>query len=200
MAPPTLEQPTCDRTHSTMSPTQSAISSVFVYTCERHNSTAASNPLSAFSMIPRKFHFRKYHIPMYFLKLQPVSDTSWGKKARFDQLVSTIYSLLKSHSVADLIPLIAHKVTIKKFTTQQEVTKVMHRIQSFIFNVIHLQAIVFLNMSCKTVNVKSDKLNDRPSGLTFLQFSFEIDSVDTNPRICQKKFDLLFCLLFPKHQ
>ena len=155
---------------------------------------------SAFRMIPQTGHFGKDKIPIFLPKLQPISDTACWKKDRFGQLASTIYGLLKSHSVAYLTPLIAREVPIKKFTAQHEATKFMHKVWSFVFGINHLQAIVFLNMSCKTVNVKSDKLNDRPSGLTFLQFSFEIDSVDTNPRICQKKFDLLFCLLFPKHQ
>ena len=61
-------------------------------------------------------------------KLQRVSDTVWRKKSVFDELTSTIYGLLKLHSVADIIPLIAHEVPIETFTAQQETTKVMHKV------------------------------------------------------------------------
>ena len=64
-------------------------------------------------MIPFTVHFQKYHIPTSLLKLQPVSNTVWRKKAGFRQLVSTIYGLLKLHSVYDLIPLIAREVPMK---------------------------------------------------------------------------------------
>ena len=79
-------------------------------------------------MIPRTAHFRKYHTNTSLPKLQPVSDTMWWKKYGFDQLTSTIYGLLKSHSVADIIPLIARKVPIEKFTVQQEAIKVMYKV------------------------------------------------------------------------
>ena len=79
-------------------------------------------------MIPQEVHFAKYHINTSLPKLQPVSDTEWWKKYGFDQLTLTIYGLLKSHSVADLIPLIARKVPIKKFTAQQDTIKVMYKV------------------------------------------------------------------------
>ena len=80
-------------------------------------------------MIPCTFHIGKDDIPTSFPKLQPVSDTVWQKKSSFDQLVLTIYGLLKSHPVADLIPLIACEVPIETFTAQYEATKVMHEVQ-----------------------------------------------------------------------
>ena len=83
---------------------------------------------SAFSIIPHIGHFGKYHIPIFLPKLQPVSDTACRKKDIFGQLALTIYGFLKLHSVADLIPLIAREVPIKKFTAQQEATKVMYKV------------------------------------------------------------------------
>ena len=56
-----------------------------------------------------------------------------------------------------------------------------------VFNVNQLQAVAFINASVKTVNVKSEKLNERPDGLTLLRFSCDIYSVDIDVRICQKK-------------
>ena len=150
-------------------------------------------------MIPRTVHFGKDHIPTSLPKLQPVSNTAWRKKDEFDQLASTIYGLLKLQSVADLSPLIAYKVPIKTFTTQQEATKVMYKVQRCVLNVNHIQAVVFLNTSGKTVNVKSDKLNEIPGRITFFRFSREINSVDIDPCIRQKKIDLQLCLCFPQH-
>ena len=118
-------------------------------------------------MFPWNFHFGKDHIPTSLTKLQPFSDTAWQKKAGFDQLAPTIYSPLKSHSVANIIPLIAHELPIETFTAQNEATKVMYKVRCCVFNVNHLQAVYFLNVSGKTVNVKSEKLNEIPGGLTF---------------------------------
>ena len=85
--------------------------------------------------------------------------------------MSDIYGLLKSHSVANLIPLIAREVSNETFTAQQEATKFVHKVRRCIFNVNHLHAVTFLNVSGKTINVKSEKLDDIPGGLTFFRFS-----------------------------
>ena len=148
-----IKRSTHKRTRPTMSPIHSTISSVVAHTCVLHDSTASSNPSSAFIMILRTFHFTKYNIPISLPKFQPVSYTVWHKKSSFGQLMSTIYGLLKFHSVADLILLIARKLPIKTFTAQQEATKFMHNVQHCVFYVNHLQEIVFLNLSSKTVNV-----------------------------------------------
>ena len=91
----------------------------------------------------------KYHIPFSIPKLQPVSNTVWRKKAGFYQLASAIYGLSKSHYVVNTIYLITHKSPIEKFTAQQEAAKVMHKVQHYVFDVNHLQAILFLNTSGK---------------------------------------------------
>ena len=122
------------------------------------------------------------------------------EEGRLFQLVLTIYGLLKLHSVANIIPLISRKVPIEKFTAQKEATKVMQNVRRCVFNSNHLQVIAFLDASVKTVNFKSDKLNDRPGGLTSFRLSCNINIVDINPHICQKTFDLQFYLLFPQHQ
>ena len=128
MSPPMPKRSIHDHTHPTMSPTQSTISGVFTCTCRRHDSTVDSNLLSAFITIFRTVHFWKYHIPISLLKLQPIYDTVWWKKSGFDQLVSTIYGLLKLHPITDIIPLIAREFPIKKFIAQQEAAKVVHRV------------------------------------------------------------------------
>ena len=155
-------------------------------TCGRHNYTAALNMSFTFSMIPRTFHFGKYHINTSLPKLQPVSDTVWWKKSSFDQLTSTIYGILESHSVAYPIYLIACKVLIETFNTQQEGIKIMYKVGRCVLNINNLQVVAFLNASGKTVNVKSDKINDISSGLTFFRFSCDIESVNTDPYIFQK--------------
>ena len=179
-----------------MSPTHYTISGVVALTWGRHNPTTALNMLSTFSMIPQTVHFRKDHINTSLPKLKPVSDTVWWKKYGSDQLTSTIYGLLKSHSVADLIPLIAHKLPIETFTAQQEAIKVMYKVWCCALNVNHLQVVAFLNTSGKTVKVNSDKLNDRPRGLTFFQFSCNIDSVNTDPYIRQKNLTFSYAYAF----
>ena len=76
----------------------------------------------------------------------------------------------------------------------------MNKVQRCVFDFNHLQAIASLNVYGKTVSVNSDKLNDRPCGLTFFRFSCKIDSIDINPNIHHKKIDLQFCIRFPQHQ
>ena len=63
----------------------------------------------------------------------------------------------------------------------------MYKVWRCLFNVNSLQAVAFLNASGKTVNVKSEKVNKRPSGLTFFWFIYKIDSVDIDPHIFQNK-------------
>ena len=169
-----------------MSPTHYSISGVVARTLGRHNSTTALNMLSIFSIIPRTVNFRKDHNNTSLPELHPVYDTVWWKKYGFDQITLTIYGLLKSHSVTDLTPLITHKVPIEKFSAQQEPIKVIYKVWCCVFNVNHLQVVAFLDASGNTVKFNTDKLNDRPIGLNFFWFSCKIDSVNTNPYICQK--------------
>ena len=180
-----------------MSPTHSVISGVVTRTCRRHDSNTASNLLSTFSMIPWAGHFGKYHIPTSLRKLQPVCDTAWRKKAGLDQLTLAIYGLLKSHSVTDIIPLIDQKVPIETFTAQQEATKVMYKVRRCIFNVNHLQSVDFsMHLARLSMSSQTNSMIDQEDS----RFSCEIDSVDIDPLICQKKTDLQFCLRFPQHQ
>ena len=109
----------------------------------------------------------------------------------------TIYGLLKSHSIADLIPLIAREVPIKKFTAQQEATKIMYNVWHCVYNVNQLQAVAFINAYGKTIYVKSDKINERLGGLTFFWFRCEIDIVDIDPFIIQKIVTFSSASTFP---
>ena len=180
-----------------MSPMQSTISVITACICGRHDSTVASKPSSSIRIIPLKGHFRKDHIPISLPKLQPVSDTVWRKKVGFKQIVSIIYSLLNSHSVDNLIPLISREVPIKTFISQQEVTKVMHKVRCCVFNVNHLQVIMFLNTDGNTVNFNSDKLNDRPGRLTIFWFRCEINCIYIDSRIRQKHSTCSSAFAFP---
>ena len=66
-------------TRHTMYPTHSVISGVICCTCVRHNCTAALNMLSNFSIIPRKFHFSKYHITTSLKKSNPSPTLCGGR-------------------------------------------------------------------------------------------------------------------------
>ena len=59
---------------------------------------------------------------------------------------------------------------------------------------------MFLNSYGRTFNFKSYKLNEISGGITLFQFICQIDSIDINPHICQKKTDLQFCLRITQHQ
>ena len=86
-----------------MSVTHSAISVVVACICGQHDYTAASKQSSTFSTIPQTVHFGKYHITTSLPKLQPVSDTLWRKKARFDQLISVHVALNRQFSHLTMI-------------------------------------------------------------------------------------------------
>ena len=60
----------------------------------------------------------------------------------------------------------------------------MYKVWLCVLNFNNLQVVSFLNASGKINNAKSDKLNDRPSGLTLFQFICDIDSVYIIPLSC----------------
>ena len=141
MPSPRLKCSTHEHTRPTMSLIHFAISRFVACICRWNDSTVALNLISYFSIIPWKVYFGKDHIPIYLPKLQPVSNTVWRKKVGFNQVVSTVYGLLKSNSITNIIPLVACKVPIETFATQHEATKLMHKVQHCVFGVNHLQAI-----------------------------------------------------------
>ena len=102
-----------------MSSYQFVIYGIITCTCGNHDSASALNPSSAFRMDPKTLNSGKDHITTSLQKNKPISDTVWQKNYVFNQITLTIYGLLKSHSVANLTPLITPEVPIKTFTTQQ---------------------------------------------------------------------------------
>ena len=136
----------------------------------------------------------------YLINLKPLVDVSpatWKKERGFDQLESAVLSLRNAHEVADLMELVRQGVVIDVDSAAQEATNQMKRVLASVTNVQNLNAAAFIGATGKQLTLASEKLSDRPDGLSFFRFSFSLDPVSIDTRIRQKPVFFTFYLRLP---
>ena len=74
------------------------------------NTKALASTASISSM--RTIHIGKNSQPVTFPKKASVNDYSWRKSTSFNTLENSVYSLLGSHIVADLISLVSDELLL----------------------------------------------------------------------------------------
>ena len=120
------------------------------------------------------------------MPLKDVSTPAWRKQRGFDQLEIAVSSLKRTHQIANLIELVSTEISIDVHSAAQDATKQIQRTLASVYDINNLNVSVFLTATVKQVQLKSEKFADRPDGLSFFRFSYNLDSTSISPRIMQK--------------
>jgi len=76
----------------------------------------------------------------------------------------------------------------------------MKRELTSVAGVCNLNAVAFLNFANKQLYLSSKKLSDRPEGMLFFRFSFNLDTSSIDDMIIQEPIFFTFCLSLPQHR
>ena len=141
----------------------------------------------------------KEQYPISLSPLLDVSISTWRKQRGFDQLESAVLSLRNTHQVADLMELVRQEIPIDVDLAAQDSTKIMEKIIVSVYNIDNLNGSAFITAQVRTVQLKSEKLKDRPEGISLFRFAFSIDPAELDERIKQKPIFFMFCLGLTQH-
>ena len=77
--------------------------------------------------------------------------------------------------------------------------KQMQRVLVSAYSIKNLNASAFLTATGKQVHLKSEKVSDKPEGISSFRFSYNLDPSSIDPRFMQKPIFFSFCLRLPQH-
>ena len=76
----------------------------------------------------------------------------------------------------------------------------MDKVLASVYNVDNLNRSAFLTTTSKQARLKSEVLFNRPEGISFFRFSFNLDPMSVDYRINQRLTFFLFCFRLPQHR
>ena len=74
---------------------------------------------------PRTVYVGKEQYPISLVPLEDISTPAWKKQREFDQLETAVFSLTRTHQIADLIELVSTEIPIDVHFAAQDSMKQM---------------------------------------------------------------------------
>jgi len=111
-----------------------------------------------------------------------------------------VLSLKSTHQVADLMELVAHKISIDVHSAAQDATNQILKVLGSLYNIDNRHASDFLTVTGAQAQLKSDKLAERTESLSFFRFSYSLDPSTIDSRIIQKPSFFSCCLCLPQRR
>ena len=146
--------------------------------------TMSSPNLQAKSIASRQSQQSSMHVvhvgkdaqPITLPTMASVNCPSWRKSTNFESLKSSVYSLLGTHSVADLISLTSDELPQDTSAAFQEAQSSAKTIIDTMLDVSNLEPLAFLTSSGKIAHVDDvDSLADRPTDISFIRLRCVLD-------------------------
>ena len=122
----------------------------------------------------------------------------WKRSASFDQFSKVLTDQLRTHPVADLLPIVAEELPIETFSAYQEADAFKRAVEDQVWNVNTMTPTAFLNAEGSVFNkITSALLKDRPAGISYIRIRGHIDGKGMDNRCQQPPFSLQYCLHLP---
>ena len=132
----------------------------------------------------RVIHIGKDSQPVTLPKMVSVNSHSWKKSASFGTLHNSGYSLVVSHTVADMVALVSNELPLDTGPEFQEAQSAAQLIADGALQIDNLEPLTFLNSTGKSVQIDDvDDLDSRPSDITFIKCRCVVDRSITDNRI-----------------
>ena len=149
---------------------------------------------------PRTVYVSKEQYSISLVPLEDISTPAWKKQRGFDQLETSVNSLTRTHQIADLIELVSTKNPIDVHSAAQDSMKQIHRILVSAYDISNLNVSAFLTATGKKIQLKSEKVSNRPEGVSVFKFSYNLDPSSIDPQIVQTPRFFSLCLCLPQHR
>ena len=146
-------------------------------------------------------HIGKDMQPVTIVKMASINSQAWKKSACLTSLRTSVYNLVESHTVADLISLISHELPLDTGASFQAAELAANAIVTNICKVDHIEPVAFLNSAGTQVVISDpDDLDSRPADITFLRLRCTLDGAAFDKRITKvEPIVFQFCLSLPQH-
>ena len=157
------------------------------------NTNSLASAASNYSM--RTIHIGKNSQPVTLPKMVSVNSYSWRKSTSFNTLENSVYSLLGSHTVADLISLVSDELPLGTGAAFQEAQTAAKLIVDKAVTYSNVEPLAFLTSTAKVVDFGDDitDLAKRPEDITFLIFRCVLDGATLDKRVSHTShFILIF--------
>ena len=114
-----------------------------------------------------------------------VNIYSWRKSTSFNNLENSVYSLLGSHIVADLISLISNELPLDTGAAFQEAQTEAKSIVDKAITYSNVEPLAFLTSTAKVVDFDDDitDLAKRPDDIIFLRFRCVLNGATLDKRV-----------------
>ena len=146
-------------------------------------------------------HIGKDMQPVSLMTMASINKQPWEKSASFEGLRRTVYSLVDTHSVADVITLVSEELPHNTGAAFQESAATAKSMMDSILNIAHFEPIAFLTSTNKVVKISNpDDLDQRPDDISFLRFRCIADGTAIDNRVARADvLNFQFCLRLPQH-
>ena len=122
-------------------------------------------------------------IPISIVPLEDISTPAWTKEHGFDQLKIAVSYFKSTHQLENLIEFVSTEIPIDVHFAAQDAMKKMQRVLASAYDINNLNISTFLTTTGKRVQLKSEKLADRPEEFSIFRFSYNLDPTSIDPRI-----------------
>jgi len=162
-----------------------------------NTSTNTTSNLSGIKMV----YVGKDQQPVTIMQLEHVTMPAWRKAASFDNLRNTVYTLVESHSVADVMALVASELPIDTGAAFQEAQAAAKLVTKGALDIDYLTPNAFLSSKGKELKFSPEAaLADRPADITYFRFQCDLDGPAADGRIqTAGTLSFQYCLRFPQH-
>ena len=94
-----------------------------------------------------------------------------------------VVSLMSTQHVVDLMELVCKEITIDVDYAAQDAMKQMNKVLTSVYDIKNINASVFMTGTGYKVQMKSEKLKERPEGISFFRFDYNLDPSVIDSRI-----------------
>ena len=139
--------------------------------------------------------------PVTIIQMISISKPAWRKSACFESLRNTVYSLVDSHSVAELTSFIANELPLDTGSSFQASQIASKSILHNILQVEVLEPVAFLNSKSKEIAIGDPAdLSTRPEDISFIKMRCTMDGESQDARVTRANaVSFQFCLRLPQH-
>ena len=140
---------------------------------------------AAISSSIRSIHSGNNSQPVALPKMASVNSYFWKKSTIFNTLENSVYSLLGSHTCANLISLVSDELPLDSGAAFQDPQTAAKSIVDKAVTYSNVESLAFLTSTTKIVNFGNDitDLAKRPEDITFLRFRCVLDGATLDKRV-----------------
>ena len=164
---------------------------------EQRNTSTTSDLASILKVV----HIGKDIQPITIVKMVSVNREIWEISACFQSLKNTVYSLVESHSPAEVNAFVSGELPIDTGAAFQAAQTSAKEIMDSMLSIQYFDLVAFLTANHSTVGIGDpENLINRPDNIYFIKFSCTTYGASQDIRVTPADtLSFQFCMYLPQH-